>query len=292
MSQEQNADVSLSFEQQSTFDHDVQDLQAAEAKHGMEGKLVGRTKFGLDPAGMMVVRDTAPLAENVAKGLRTDAEKVWPLIHELHEKGPWDFSERLSAASDPEIRTYLVLAAACQESAWPGYTPDKYLEDRKRVIADLSSFTPDQFEDRKHSLEASIQGFQDASTKVGEKEIKVAIVENDAALPLSTRGYKGCMLKREEMRFAQTSNIPDRLLEEEGLVKGFGEKYNPAMDGFDRVSPDTPGARIVWILKEEAGKPLAEMTPAVKRIAPGYVLAYKDEKLALNLVIKAVAEMS
>jgi len=38
----------------------------------------------------------------------------------------------------------------------------------------------------------------------------------------------------------------------------------------------------------EAGKAIDEMEPAVKRIGSGYVLTYKDENLAVDLVSKAI----
>jgi len=281
----------LTPEQQQVFDQDVADLKAAEESHGMKGKLEGRVKFGLDPAGMMVVRDTAPLANKVAEALGTDPEKVWPLIKELHEKGPWELSERLKSASDAEIRTYLVLANACHESGWPGYKPAAYLEDRKRVIEELGSFTADKFDERKKRLEDGVEGFEDLTRTVDGKEVKIAAATNDAALPLSVRGFKGCVARAGEMRFAQTSEIPDKSLEAAGLVQGFAEKFNPEKQGFDRVPMDqAAGGRVVWVDKSQAGKPIAEMEPSAKRIAPGYVLTYGNEALAIDLVAKSVAE--
>ncbi len=281
----------LTPEEQLTFNQDVADLKAAEESHGMQGKLEGRVKFGLDPAGMMVVRDTAPLSAKIAESLGTDTEKVWPLIKQLHEQGPWNSADRLKAADDGEIRAYIVLAEACHESGWPGYTPAKYLEDRKRVIDQLSSFSVDEFATRKTDLENRVENFEDLSRTVDGKEVKLAAATNDAALPLSVRGFKGCVIRDGEKRFAQTSNIADKLLEDAGLVPGFAEKFNPEKQGFDRVPMDqAAGGRVVWVDKTQIGKPLEEMEPAAKRIAPGYLLTYGNETLAVDLVAKSIAE--
>lgn len=285
------AERPLTPEEQAVYDGDLNSLKAAEEAHGMEGKLEGRVKFGLDPAGMMVVGETAPLAKKIAEALGTDPEKVWPLIKELHEKGPWELSERLRSASEAEIRVYLVLADACHESGWPGYKPAAYLEDRKRVIEELGSFTADKFNERKKKLEDRVEGFEDLTRTIDGKEVKIAAASNDAALSLSVRGFKGCIVRAGEMRFAQTAEIPDKMLEASGLTPGFAEKFNPEKQGFDRVPMDqAAGGRVVWVDKSQAGKPIAEMEPSAKRIYPGYVLTYGNEALAIDLVAKSVAE--
>jgi len=286
------AERPLTPEEQAVYDADVQDLKNAEEQHGMKGKLEGRVKFGLDPAGMMIVRDIAPLAKKVAEALGTDPDKVWPLIKELHEKGPWTLADRLSSASEAEIRTYLILADACHESGWPGYKPDAYLADRKRVIDELSSFTADKFDERKKKLEGRVEGFEDLTRAVDGKEVKIAAASNDAALPLSAKGFKGCIVRNGEMRFAQTAEIPDKMLEAAGLVPGFAEVFSPEKQGFVRVAMDQKpaGARVVWVDKAQAGKTLEEMEPSAKRIAPGFLLTYANEALAIDLVAKSVAE--
>lgn len=274
----------LNPEEQMVFKNDLKDLQQAEEEHGMGGKLEGRVKFGLDPAGMMVVRDTAPLAAKIAAELGTTEAQVWPLIKELHEKGPWELADRLKAAEDPEIRTYLVLAASCQEANWPGYAPKAYLEDRNRVVKELGSFTSDKFAERRKAIASRVE-----IEKI-EADGAVPVIEGDAALLLAVQGYKGCVAKTGEMRFAQTSNIEDKLLEENGLVKGFVE-INSEKTGYERVSLEDPRAakgRTVWIDSKEATKGLSEMDPVAKRIGPGYVLTYKNENLAIQLVASAL----
>lgn len=285
------AERPLTPEEQAVYESDLKDLKSAEEAHGMRGKLEGRVKFGLDPAGMMVVGETAPLTKKIIEALGADAEKVWPLIKELHEKGPWEMADRLKNATDAEIRAYIVMAEACHESGWPGYKPAEYLKDRARVVDSLGAFSPDQFDARKKKLEDKVEGFEDLTRTVDGKEAKIAAATNDAALPLSVRGFKGCIIRAGEMRFAQTSDIPDKMLEGAGLIPGFAEKFNPEKQGFDRVPMEqAAGGRVVWIDKSQAGKPLADMEPSAKRIAPGYVLTYGNEALAIDLVAKSVAE--
>jgi hypothetical protein len=236
---------------------------------------------------MMAVRDTAPLAEQVAQSLGTTTNEVWDLIVKLHKEGPWESADQLSNASDQKIRTYLVLAAACRESGYPGYKPKDYLADRKRVVKELSSFTASDFDARKDGLTKKV------TIEKVVADGKVPVAEGDVALPLAVQGYRGCVSKAGEMRFAQTTKIDDSLLEQAGLVKGFIEVYNAEKGGFDRIpySADAKG-RTVWVKVEEVGKDILNMEPVAKRIAPGYVLTYTNEDLAVELVSKAIEKKS
>jgi len=60
----------LSPDAQMTFDQDVRELKAAGDSVGIHG-LESRVKFGLDPAAMMIVRDSASLSEAIAKSFGT-----------------------------------------------------------------------------------------------------------------------------------------------------------------------------------------------------------------------------
>ena len=276
----------LAPDQRMIFEADTKALKNGGEDHDIQG-LEGRVKFGLDPAGMLVVKETLPLVKNVAESLGTDVETIWPLIAKLHKEGPWESAEDLSAASESDIRAYIVLAAACQEVGWPGHTPKGYLEDKKRVIEELGSFTSDSFDERKASIISRIT----IDHMAGDGNIPVA--EGDPALPLSLQGYKGCVAKNKEDLYAQTTLIPDALLEKNGLVRGFAEVYSPQEDGFVRISLDDPkagGGRIVWVESGQSGKDLKDMEPAAKRIFPGYVLTYKNEDLAVELVRSSIED--
>lgn len=272
----------LNPEEQMIFDRDVAQLKAAGEAHGFKG-FEARTQFGLDPAAMLTIDSAKADAEAVAEKLGTTPEAVWAVVKELHTSGPWAKSDQLSAAADPAVRAYLVLAAACHESGWPGFKPDEYMQDRERVIADLKGFDAGQFDAKRQEIVDRVK-----IDHVVDGVVPVA--EGDVALPLAIQGYKGCVAKAGEMRFAQTTNIPDQLLEQHGLVKGFAEVF-AGPGNFQRVALDSPEAakgRVIWVEAAEQSKPLADMAPAAKRIAPGYVLAYGNEKLAVDLVKDAI----
>jgi hypothetical protein len=275
----------LNPEEQMVFNKDVADLTEVAEQRGISG-LDGRVMYGLDPAGMMAVRDTAPLVKKIAIEQGTSFEEVWPLIIKLHKEGPWGLADKLKEAIEPQIRVYLVLATACHESTdRSGYTSKTYLEDRRRVISELQSFSPEKFESYNGELSSRVN-----IEKVMANGL-VPVATGDVALLLSVQGYRGCVSKGGEMRFAQTTNIDDVLLEQAGLVKGFAEVYNPAKDDFDRIpfsDPNSAEGRTVWVSANEASKDVSEMEPVVKRIAPGYVLCYKNEELAVNLVAESI----
>lgn len=274
--------LELNPQEQMVYIHDQEQLRKAGEEHGITG-FEGRLQWGLDPAAMMSIDGPKPHAEAIAKMLGTDVEKVWPLIHELHTSGTWNVADRLTSATDPEIQVYIVLAAACKEGRYAD--PQSYLRDRERVVSDLKGFTPDNLEDRKKQLLDRVTIDEVVTKNVGGHEVKVPVATGDVALPLSMQGYKGCVSVQAGDFFGQTTNIPDSLLEARGFVQGFGEKWNG--QAVERVAVGTPGARTVWVEAGEAGKPLAEMNPGVKRIFPGYVLTYKNKDLAVDLVAEA-----
>ncbi|MEI7740904.1 MAG: hypothetical protein WCJ29_00185 [bacterium] len=273
----------LNPDEQMVFDHDLEDLKKASEALGLKG-LEGRLKYGLDPAAMMVVGDTREEVERITKELGVSMMDVLPLIKKLHQEGPWGLASQLKAAEDPKIQTYLVLASICHESR-AGYTPAEYIADRKRVVQELADFTPERFDEYKEKITRELKIESVAA------DGRVPIAEGDVALPLSALGYEGCVTKIKDMRFCQTSSIPDALLQNEGLSKGFAEVFNPAKDDFERVSlsdPNSAKGRVVWVKNEDIGKPEADMKPIVKRLYPGYVLAYNDEELAVRLVSEAI----
>ena len=281
----------LAPDEQMTFEQDVRELKEAGDRVGVHG-LESRVKFGLDPAAMMVVRDSASLSEAIAKSFGTTTEQVWPFIKDLHAQGPWAVAGRLSSSDDAIAKTYLVLAVACHEAGREGYSPAQYMADRKNVMDELGLFSLDQFDARKEELRGRVKNLESVSRTIDGVEVAVPVAEGDVALPLAMDGYRGCVSKAGDAYFAQTVKIPDALLEEEGLVRGFGEKFNPATGGFDRVDASTPGARVVWVAAADSGKQLADMTPTIKRIAPGFVLAYGNKELAVDLVARSIARQN
>ncbi len=297
----------LTQRNQAIFDHDLAMLRQVGQEKGIRD-FESRTKFGIDPATMLSIDHKRDVAGNIdikgpkeyayaiAESLGADEQETWNLIDSLHKKGPWVYSDRLSASEDAEMKTYIVLASATKECAWPGYQQSEYLANREEIINELQSFTPDQFEARKKKLMDNVKMDRVENINVGDETVEVPVAEGDPALALATRGYKGCVVKAGSVRFAQTEKISDQLLEDQGLVKGFGEIFDPTINdgagGFKRVSPDTEGARTIWVKTEESGKNINDMAPAVKRIGSGYVLTYENEKLALDLVAKAIAGMA
>jgi len=185
---------------------------------------------------------------------------VWPFIKDLHAKGPWAVAGRLSSSDDAVAKTYLVLAAACHEAGREGYSASQYMVDRKKVMEELGSFSLEQFDARKEELRGRVKNLESVTRTIGGVEVAVPVAEGDVALPLSMDGHRG-----------------------------FAERFNPTTGGFDREDASTPGARVVWVSSEDSKKQLSDMTPAVKRIAPGFVLAYGNKDLAVDLVARATS---
>lgn len=173
-------------------------------------------------------------------------------------------------------------------------TPAEYLADRRRVFDELQAFRPDQLPARIQNLFDRAKDTEVRTRTVDGKEIKVLLASGDPALPAAMKGLHGVVAKGGDMRFAQTAVIDDRLLENAGLQKGFAEVFDVATQGFKRVALDTApkGARVIWVKAEEAGKPIDAMTPVAKRIGTGFVLTYKNEDLAVDLIAAVEAEQN
>ncbi|NBS41942.1 hypothetical protein EBS80_04790 [bacterium] len=180
------------------------------------------------------------------------------------------------------------MVAACHEAGREGYSPAQYMTDRANVMDELGSFSLEKFDERKRELRERVKHLELVRHSVDGIEVTVPVAEGDVALPLAMDGYRGCVSKAGDSYFAQTTDIPDALLESNGLAKGFGEKFDPVTGGFSRVHPTEPGARAVWVADTEVEKPISDMVPVAKRIAPGYVLTYGDKDRAVALVARAI----
>lgn len=270
---------------------DAQVLREAETRLGMEGKLVGRVKHGLDAAAMLVLPDVKPHAEHVAIELKADVAKLWEFVKALHSQGPWAVADRLADKTDAVAQAYLVLSSSCQEAGHAGLSPAKYAEDKVRVVAELAAFQADDLEARRakiHERVGEVSRFKVRNKKKSIRTVRVAVASGDPALPLAMDGEFGCVSQYGEEFAAQAESISDYMLEDRGFRPGFCEEYDATTGGYKRVALKTPGARTVWVDRDAGWGEINKLTPRVKRIAEGFVWTYKDKDLALKLAGEAM----
>ena len=271
----------LTEEQKAEYKADAEALKQAPTP-GLESRL----QWGLDPAAMMEVPGVKNLVENILETLAPGEEstarwqRVRALTEDLHKNGPWNHAEDLKAATKPEIKAYLLLAAACGQRKLSG--PLEYLMDKVRVQTELSTFVPEAFAQRISKFEKELQVIE-MNVQVNDRSIKVPLAQGDPALALAMRGYHGCVVKGGDLYFVQATEITDDVLHQEGLEPGYGETFDAKVGTQVRVPLDTKGCRIVWVKQEELSKSIEEQIPAIKRIGKGYVLTYGNQHLALQI---------
>jgi hypothetical protein len=269
---------------------DVHTLQEAEVRLGMEGKLVGRVKHGLDAAAMMVLPDVKPHAEHVAAELNADVAKLWEFVKALHTIGPWTVADRLADKTDAVAQAYLVLSSSCQEAGHSGLSALQYETEKARIMAELAAFQADDLEARRATIQdriGEISRFKVRNKKKSIRTVSVPVASGDPALPLAMDGEFGCVSQYGEEFAAQAQSISDNLLRDRELRPGFCEEYDAKTGEYKRVALNTPGARTVWV-DQNARWDVNKLTPRAKRITDGFVWTYKDRDLALKLAGDAI----
>ncbi|MEI7512529.1 MAG: hypothetical protein WCK01_03660 [Candidatus Uhrbacteria bacterium] len=290
--------ISLTTEQEQLITSDTEQLMAYAAAHGLR-QLEGRIQHGLDPSGMLAVGETRALAARIAETVGTTIDEAEAFISALHTQGPWQNVEKLKdGGTTPEAKWYLHLASACMEKNDDSELLDKqgYLLDRARVVAELTQYTETEssareelFNERLQERVYSIPGFQ-----VEEVDgVKVPVAEGYPFIGMAAQGYEAGVSRTgpdgdaKTLYFSATAAFHESTLEAVGVVPVFAELYNPTTQSMERVAADSEEAkqgRLVYGSSNQLDQDLRERQGALKRISPGYYLAYGDKNLAVRLV--------
>lgn len=288
----------LTVEQEQLIAADTEQLKAYAETHGLR-QLEARIQHGLDPSGMLAVGETRALATRIAKEVGTSIVQAEAFISALHTQGPWQNVEKLKdGGTTPEAKWYLHLASACVEKNGKGGLLDKqgYLQDRARVVAELTGYAEakpsvreGQFKERLQERVYNLPGFQ-----VEEMDgVKVPIAEGYPFIGMAAQGYEAGVSRTgpeddaKTMYFAATAAFHEPTLETIGMVPIFAEVYDAATQSMERVAADSEEAkrgRLVYGSSDQISQALKEREGALKRISPGYYLAYGDKNLAVRLV--------
>jgi len=130
----------------------LEEIKDELVKYGEENKLrglEGRTQRGLDPAGILAVKETMGKIEKVAEALGAKVEDVIKLTNELHIGAIWDKADELAKGENSDIKVWMVAAdVTTHEKEKEGdLEKEEFIEDYKRVnklldeaIADSQGF--------------------------------------------------------------------------------------------------------------------------------------------------------
>lgn len=160
-----------------------QRIKAELSASGIRG-LIGRMERGLDPMGMTVASETEATLDPLLKGAGVDKEKFGKLVEDLHFGGIWENAERLAAATEPEVRAWMLLAQETQEVNDRDLTQGEFLDDVDRIKAAFLEAAAHPGE----ALASATANMQQRAEKAFIIEDGVAISNQDAFIFMAMRG--------------------------------------------------------------------------------------------------------
>ena len=226
---------------------------------GLPG-LEGRIQRGLDPAGMLAVKETRKIIESILSEAGIDIDAVEALTRELHMGAIWKRADDLAKAKKPEVKAWLLLANECQEVNDGDLTPEEYLKDFDRIKNNLKLSE----ENPKSALDKAVENIVTTAADKFIKKDGVPFSQEDAFLHMAIAGEKYGVCKAGKLYFVGADKLDYSILEKEGLVS---------------VEKEDRGQITTFYQKD--GKDV------VKIKNPGYAIVFGDEELALKLAKSA-----
>lgn len=226
---------------------------------GLSG-LEGRIQRGLDPAGMLAVKETRKIIESILNKVGIDMGAVEALTKELHVGAIWRRADDLAKAEKPEVRAWLLLADECREVNDRDLTPEEYLQDTGRITEQLKQAD-------ENPQKAIAEAVASIVLKARDKFVKkdgVPFSREDAFLHMAIAGEKYGVCKAGELYFVGADKLDYSILDKEGLI---------ATEKEDR------GQMAIFYQKDGID--------IVKIKNPGFAVVFGDEKLALEIAKSA-----
>lgn len=214
--------------------------------YGLQG-LEGRIQRGLDPAGMLAVKETRSKIQALTEKLHASLESLEELTKSLHVGAVWNRAQDLARAEKMEVRLWMLLAYACHEVNDHDLTSSEYLEDCARIEGVLNGALLDS----EHVIEEAIQYLHTKAQTSFVKKDEVAFSEDDAFLFMAIAGETQGVCKAGDLYFVGANQLDFSVLANEGLVPVEREDRGRIVtfyqkDGVDRVKKLYPGLAIVF----------------------------------------------
>lgn len=189
-------------------------------KYGEENKLrglEGRIQRGLDPAGMLAVKETRVKMEKVAEALGASIEDVVKLTNELHVGAIWNNADKLAKGEDLAVETWMTAAeiTTAGREKEGDLSGQDFIKDLERVnkLLDEALANPEKF-----ALRAK-KSLIDSSKEQFLIEDGVPVSEQDAGfLAMAVDGYKaGIVRDKDGNLFVGANELDYNVLESMGL---------------------------------------------------------------------------
>lgn len=225
--------------------------------------LEGRIQRGLDPAGMLAVKETRAKMETVAQKIGVSIEDVEKITNELHVGAIWKYADKLAEGDSADVKAWMIAGEACVRGKEKegDMGKEEFLADMGRVngLLDEAASNPEEFakKAKDNLISKSKEQFVVADG--------VAMSEQDAGfLAMAVNGYKSGIVKdKGGLLFVGANELDYGVLEAGGLKatekedRGRKAIFYIDNDGKDVVKKLYPGFAIILNGDMEAAKNLA-----------------------------------
>lgn len=240
----------------------AEELKAYGEQYRLRG-LEGRIQRGLDPAGMLAVKETREKLERIAKGLGADMKDVISLTNELHVGGIWKNADALAEGKRPDVKTWMVAGevTVSGKEKEQDLTPEEFIADYERVnkLLEEGGSNPEDF---------AVRARENLITRSREQykvEDGVPVSELDSGfLAMAVNGHKAGIVKdKGGLLFVGANELDYGSLEKVGLKalekedRGRMATFYQDQEGKDVVKKLYPGFSIVLNGDIGVGKKLA-----------------------------------
>lgn len=266
------ADSQPTTEGELTPDQRLKQHKAELSKSGIRG-LEGRLQRGLDPMGMLSVREVRDRIMKLADVTGMDMEKLHELTTELHFGAIWGRAEELAKAESPEVRTWMMLAELTEEENAKDKDQEGYLKDVDRITGELESLAADP-EQGLARIQEAVTDTVDHATDRFVMEDGVPYAETDAFLHMAIAGETAGVVKSGDLYFVGSNELDFAT-----VAKEHGLKEEVRKDDY------RGGVETTFYVGENGVE--------VKKLGPGFCIVFGGDKgLAKDLARTGMATKS
>lgn len=209
------------------------------------GGLVGRLERGLDPSGMLAVKEVRKGVLDVLEKAGLSANNLDAFTEKLHTGAIWQEADNLNKAEKNEVKAWLLLASLTHEVNDHDLTMDEYLADVARIQGELKKAQTS--DEARFCIESAVHAMHEKARGSFSIEDGVAISNGDAHLFMALQGEKAGVVDADGLFFVGADVLDyDRIASEQGLKKV--NREDPRRKVMTDFYVDASGADVIKVL--------------------------------------------
>lgn len=227
-----------------------------------------RVRRGLDPIGIMALKETQTKIQALCERMGANFDQVLKMTIHIQVAGPWEYGKQLKEATDPNTQVWMIMNTAntMGKERELDMTNEEFVRDLDRIhdhldraLDDPSSFFGTA---RQHVLEQSRTRFHII------EDVPIAEMDNGfIPMAVDPRFNAGIIHDADGMLFVGAREVPDDLFLRSGLRIELRE---------DRGRPDVP------FFVNDRGEAI------VKKLFPGFVVVLSRSFGLAREIVQAV----